>query len=505
MTPQERTRRRACGILACASLVAWGAPLQAAPSPPPATDHGVQAVTTAHDGTTAVEAEPPQAPEPSPIRMADVLGAPTWLRLSLNQRSRYEQLWQRPVPVAEAGELSNVGALMLRTLLALELSWAPLVVGAELADARAYVLDPDTPLNPGLVNPLEPLQAYVGFDLDDAFATGHRVRLRAGRLTLDAGSRRLLARNRYRNTINAFTGLDLQWKNALGDQFRGFFTLPVERLPDQQQDLRDHRIELDREHLDQRFWGLVFVSRPWPAQLQFEAYLFGLQESDGPHTETRNRHLLTPGARLSRTAARGQLDLELEGALQVGHSRTSARPDDHTDLSHQAFFTHLELGYTFDAPAQPRVVIEYDYASGDRNPDDHHNGRFDTLFGARRFDYGPTGLYGLFARSNLQSPGLRVQLLPHARLDAFIGYRALWLAAARDAWTTTGVRDASGGAGRFLGHQLEAQVRFIAWPGNLTLEAGFAHTALGAFAHDAPNGLAKGDPSYAYLQSTVEL
>ena len=40
------------------------------------------------------------------------------------------------------------------------------------------------------------------------------------------------------------------------------------------------------------------------------------------------------------------------------------------------------------------------------------NNRFDTLYGARRFDFGPTSIYGPFIRSNLNSPALRLFFKP---------------------------------------------------------------------------------------------
>ena len=69
----------------------------------------------------------------------------------------------------------------------------------------------------------------------------HTVQL--GRLTMDLGSRRLVARNRFRNNTNAFTGVDWKWQSELGWDFRAFYVLPVQRLPSERERLFDNDVE----------------------------------------------------------------------------------------------------------------------------------------------------------------------------------------------------------------------------------------------------------------------
>jgi phosphoglycolate phosphatase-like HAD superfamily hydrolase len=160
----------------------------------------------------------------------------------------------------------------------------------------------------------------------------------------------------------------------------------------------------------------------WRLGATGEIYLFGLQEEDSPALPTRNRELYTPGLRFSRKAADAAWDFDFESAIQFGTLRGS---------------------YTFAASGSPHLAVLYDYASGDKSSADNDSNRFDTLYGARRFEHGPTGIYGAFARSNIQSPGVRISRKPHAQIDGMIGYRAYWLASDTDAWTTSGLRDAS--------------------------------------------------------------
>ncbi len=104
-----------------------------------------------------------------------------------------------------------------------------------------------------------------------------------------------------------------------------------------------------------------------------------------------------------------------------------------------------------------------------------------------RADLGPAGLYNAIGRSNILSPGTRLEVSPGARFDAFISYRAMWLAAGTDSFSTTGVRDATGNSGDFAGHQIDSRVRYWLVPRRLRFEADGVLLAKGRFLRDAPN------------------
>lgn len=72
----------------------------------------------------------------------------------------------------------------------------------------------------------------------------------------------------------------------------------------------------------------------------------------------------------------------------------------------------------------PRPCARSSSPSGDGDPNDGRTERFDTLFGARRFEFGPTGIYGLLARSNVNSPGVKLDLRPKPGLALMLAYRA---------------------------------------------------------------------------------
>ena len=298
--------------------------------------------------------------------------------------------------------------------------------------------------------------------------------------------------------MNAFTGIDARWLGAGRHELRAFVVVPVLRLPADAGALAENRLERDRENPDALLAG-VFAAAPLPSGATVEAYVLAFRERDAADVPSADRRLVTPGVRVRRAPAVGRADYEGEVMLQAGTSRASAGSA--TDLAHRAAALHLAVGRRLDLPWSPRPVLEYDFASGDGDPDDLANERFDPLFGARRFDFGPTGLYGALARSNLSAPGVRVELAPRRTVDAFAGYRLAWLASPRDAWTAAGLRDRTGASGAFVGQQLEGRVRWHVFPKNLAVELGGAYLARGAFAREAP-GAPGADPLLVYTQLT---
>jgi len=419
------------------------------------------------------------------------------LQVSGSQRIRYEHLWNQFVQRSPG----NDQAVSLRTEVAARLSFESLGARFELIDSRVYLADDDTPLSVSHVNPIDILQAYLTASIPDLFVHGSELEIKLGRQTMNVGSRKLVAGNTFRNTTNSLNGLHALWGDPQGRSIRAFVTVPVQRRVFS---IRDNKARLDKEQFNTLFWGLQLGKRVHSAATQLEILIIGLHEEDSDQVETSNRSIATTGFRMVRSRAPGQVDFEIETVAQAGRSRNSDLPSDTTDLTHLAWFLHTSIGFTLLHSLQPRVFLEYSYASGDEDPTDDKNGRFDTLYGARRFDYGPTGIYGPFARSNLKSPGVGIAAGPSSDWRAFLRYRAFWLAQNRDYWPTTGIRDPNGLSGSFLGCQIEGAARWNWLPDRSTIEAGFARVRLGDFPKNAPNGYPEYEnPLYFYTQLTL--
>ena len=350
------------------------------------------------------------------------------------------------------------------------------------------------------MNALELVQAYAGVDLGAALGEGSAAKLDIGRFTMDLGSRRLVGRNNFRNTTNAFTGARFDWRGRGREQLSLFYTLPHSRQPSDKASILDNEVEWDRETFDLALWG-AFANLPDAVgEADLDLYLFVLDEDDSAAAATRNRELYTGGLRLFRDPEPGGWDFEVEAAVQLGSIRAGTAPD----AARQDVFAwtlHAEAGRQFAGAWAPRLSVEYDQASGDRPGGGY--GRFDSLYGPRRPDWGPTGIYGPLGRANIRSPGLRLEVRPGARWDGMVAWRAAWLDSRTDAFGFTGVRDPAGAAGRFAGHQVEARARYWIVPGLLRLEAGGALLLRGRFLEDADNTNGYGDTIYGYSDLTL--
>ena len=163
---------------------------------------------------------------------------------------------------------------------------------------------------------------------------------------------------------------------------------------------------------------------------------------------------------------------------------------------------HAELGFSFDAAWSPRLALHYDHVSGDGSPADAQSERFDSLFGDRSFEFGPTSIYGLIARNNLVSPGIRLEFKPDSASDAYIMLRHIGLDAARDTFANTNVRDVTGASGDDVGVQIEGRYRHWLIKDSVRLSLGAATLLQGDFMENAPNATGQGDPVYGYTELT---
>lgn len=409
------------------------------------------------------------------------------LDLSGSIRARYEYLDGQFRP----GFDEKDDLVSLRTTILGEFRSGGFRVGAEMYDSRAYGGEIGSAVSANDVNTLEFVQAYVGYGWRGA--GGNRTAVQAGRMTINLGSRRLIANDDYRNTSTGFTGVR-------GDLVRGntsatlLYLLPQQRLPDDLPSVLYNQWNFDRESFDTRLWGGLFA-RKLGDGVTVEGTYLRFFERDGRQA-TRDRRLHTFGARIIREPATRAFDYEVEligqrGSISASTATTAAR------LPVGANFQHAEIGYTVAGAWKPHLSLEFDRASGDDRG--RRFGRFDTLYGMRRADLGPAGIYGALGRTNIIAAGARLEVAPSKRLDAFASWRALWADEQSDSFSTTGIRDVSGASGSYAGHQFDGRVRYWVVPAKLRAELNAVYLAKGRLLRDAPNAPPTGDTVYTSL------
>lgn len=379
-------------------------------------------------------------------------------------------------------------------------------LGFELMDARAYARQPNSTVDTGAINAVEMVQLHATAELRDTLGDGTDTELTVGRMSMDVGSRRLLGRPQFRNTTNGLTGVRLDRRDAAGNQLLLLWAMPQIRLPREPARVRDNAVVWDRETLDQQ---IMVASQSWalPHNGVVQLYAFGYFERDAPGFATTDRQLFTPGIRWFQPPRPGQFDHDVELVFQLGRVSTSTAATARR-VQQRGYLVHATAGYTLPGAVNLRLAAVLDAASGDRfngNGTDTGNTitRFDTLIGARRWEWGPSSLYGPLNRVNIISPALRVEANTGPHFDAFIAWRSLWLNSAADQFAVSGLRSPSGALGRHAGNQFEARVRY--WPiaGRLKFDMGAVLLDKGRFLREAPGVRSRDDTRYFYFDTSI--
>ena len=425
-----------------------------------------------------------------PWSLHRMLDLPDWVSLTLEERVRYEDYdtpWMK-------GNTHGQYSVPIQTVLWGEARFTDtLRVGAEFWDARQYGSDHPNKLNNSMVNVGQFAQIYAAWINRDVFGTGFDAETKAGQMTMDIGSRRLLARAAFRNTQYQYVGLQNRLREKGGDwELLTFANVPEQLLPanNNPHALQQNQIIWNRPQTDAFFTG-AFLTKKLPLSSNVELYIYYLYEGE---SNPLKRNLITPGTRLYANPRKGEFEYEIESIGQTGSARLGVTAKT-KDVG--SFLQHVAAGYTFDAPWDPRFLAQWDYASS----------HFDSLFSPTVFEYGPTGILGLFNRTNINSPGYRLFLVPHRDVTLYMANRFWWLADPRSSmgWSAAKLVDTSGKAGSFVGQTWELNARWDAHE-NIAFQAGWQVLQKGSFAMNAP-GAPKdhSNVNYFFVQTEVRL
>jgi hypothetical protein len=346
-------------------------------------------------------------------------------------------------------------------------------------------------------------QAYIQIANYDVCPWG----LKIGRQELSYGDERLVGSFDWSNYARTFDAAKLTY---MGDHFWvDAFTSTPAVIYNGRYDQSDlfNGTETGRDLI---FSGLYFSTDGLPFGT-LDLYSFVLDQANGvaanaqgllgaPVTTgdpTKRSDFVTLGTRIYGDPRKLHgWEYQGEYAYQVGTLRGEA-------LS--AFAAHTGIGYNFlDVGWTPRLFVEYNYATGDRNSKDGHINTFQNLFPTNHKFY---GIMDTMAWQNTHNLGVSAKVSPIRSLTAEVDYRAYWLATTNDVWYRanglTAVRPLSAAANKNVGNYTGSEIDLIlTWNATkfLQFQAGYSHYFAGTYLKDTG---ASNDANFAYLQTQI--
>ena len=385
---------------------------------------------------------------------------PAWLRFSGEFRSRMEG----PTGL---GFRSNEDLFLLsRVRLNMKIqpaSW--LKFNFQGQDAQVFGRNPK-PDGPPFQDRMDLRAAYVEMGDSEKAAFG----LRAGRQELVFGEQRLIGHVSWLNTARTFDAVRATFRRN-GYRLDAFASSVV--------NIRD--AEFNRHADGNNFHGLYGGIEKLIPNTVIEPYALW-RLAPRMLTETGGRGNLdfkTYGIRLAGKLPAG-FDYGLEMAKQAGGLGTD-------DIG--AWAGHYRLGYTISKlKYKPRMIGEYNYATGDQDPRDGRRGTFDVLYPTPHDKYGLANQIGW---KNIHHLRLGPEFKPHAKWIISANYHSWWLANTSDAlYNAVGnpvVRLTSGTPGRHVGQEIDGQA-FFTLNKQVAIAGGFAHIFPGEFLRAATPG-----------------
>lgn len=417
------------------------------------------------------------------------------IRARVEHKALFAVANEKAVDFQHNGDSDNTYFLLRERMHLGYTPWSWLQLYGEMQDAGAYNDDrnpsPDTD-HYGL------RQTWVSLGNAREFP----LTLIAGRQELIYGEQRLVGAADWLNIGRTFDAVKLRY-TAPAFWIDGFVSQPV--IPD--------KYEFDESDSHDRFSGIYAFSKTLVPFQETQLYFLSRNVDQRPTTEQYDklyplaspRDIYTIGARVkSLPAALGNWDYEAEAAGQFGRFKSS---NSSPSLERQAFAVHAAGGYILpNAAWSPRLGLEYNYASGDRDANDRTHGTFDNLFPS---NHGLYGIMDFFALQNLHDLRLSSSVKPIKGLLVKLDLHGFWLADTHDYfYQANGVPRTTGGyginpsAGNYVGAELDltASYRIARYA---SVEGGYGHFFAGDYVKDslAGHGGAE-DADFLYAQMT---
>jgi Alginate export len=398
------------------------------------------------------------------VQPLQLSGVPKWATLDMQLRARTESQSSDAYVSGneQLYELTRVwGGLEVRPT-----RW--LTGYIQFVDAHALAL-PLKYVAANQRNSFDDRQAFLEFHAKD-------VKVFAGRQELRYGGERLLGISDWTNTSRTFDG----FLGRYGDKNRiDVFSTSVVAI---------HPTSLDKHGAGLTFHGAVGTIGTWVPHtvIQPFVYIKALPRVESQQSVFGTETEVTPGVEVSSTPP-GGFYFTMLGALQRGS---------YSNDSISAGAGYVKAGYTSQHLFwKPRLVGEYDYASGNPHTDLQRIGTFDQQYPSNHNAFGLTDLFGF---QNIKEERVNLDLTPAKHMVALLQEESLQVATAFDSVYNgsagTVVKAPVGGfRSDDIGHEFDASGKYL-FTDYLVMTFGVGHFSPGTLmrenAHGAPLTLA---------------
>jgi hypothetical protein len=408
-------------------------------------------------------ATPRQAAVPQSTRLSDRINPdlPRWFRFNGEYRMRLEGIDGAGYR-ADATDAYLLSRVRVNTSI-IPTSWLKIQLQGQDAQVMARNAKPDAP---PFEDTFDLRQAYVELGNVESSKFG----LRVGRQELVFGEQRLVGHLNWTNTARSFDAVRASYRSR---NYRlDAFAASVVNLRDGEFNKR-----ADGNNLHGAYGSFSAIV----PKATVEPYIFW-RVSSGVRSEAGTIGKLdfkTVGFRWV-----GKLPAGLDYGAEIAGQTGSLGSDDVS-----AWAGHWVLGYTIPkAKYTPRLIFEYNHASGDPNPSDGKRGTFDQLYPTGHDKLGLSDQVGWRNVHNVRSG---IEMKPSPKVTMSGSYHSWWLAETRDGlYAASGAlvaRVANGSAGRHIGHEADFQTVY-ALNAQLQIGAGYAHLFPGTFLKNATPG-----------------
>ncbi len=399
-------------------------------------------------------ATPEPAPPPAPAPSEKTHRLPSWLTLKLELRGRFENLIGpvRPPAFDDPYYLHR-----LRFQAGVKLPAGFRLFG-ELQDSEEFGYE-QRPLPGTMVDTFDIRQAYVEYS-----PVEHKKwRLRAGRQALAFGETRLIGSSNWGNVGPSWDAADVAYARP-GVRVEAFASSPVFPVAR----------EFDIPHTWTKVSGVYSTFDKLVPKGFIDAYVFWKLQGEG---YSHLRDGISTGTWGFRAVGQFSLalDYNTETALQMGRSGTQAV---------RAWAGHYNLGYTLPKN-RLHPFAQFDYASGDGNPNDGVLNTFDQLY--------PTYKWGTadgFGWRNIIDPAVGADWKVLKPLGVRVSYHWFWLANRLDSLYTQSngvyIKGFNAGSGQ-VGDEIELRGEYKLNK-YLRFTAGTARMFPGAYLQQAGHG-----------------